>query len=52
VREASDTVMIDADELEPVDDDDEATMPSTSGHTGPSGAVDDPEFAARLPSDD
>jgi hypothetical protein len=54
VREASDTVTIDADELEPVEDDDEATMPMQSPPTGPGAAspVDDPEFQTRLPSDD
>jgi hypothetical protein len=49
VREPSDTVMIDADELEPVEDDDEATMPAVS-NLGP--ADDDPEFQSRLPSND
>lgn len=55
VREPSDTVMIDADELEPVEDDDEATMPTSSERTGALGGgapVDDPEFQTRLPSDD
>jgi PPM family protein phosphatase len=58
VREASDTVMIDADELEPVEDDDEATMPMMSNRTGtsakdaPDAPIEDPEFETRLPSDD
>lgn len=53
--EPSDALMIDADELEPVEDDDEATMPLLSEHTGAQGGdtpVDDPAFQTRLPSDD
>lgn len=49
VREPSDTVMIDADELEPVEDDDEATMPAVSTNLA---ADDDPEFQSRVPSND